>query len=219
MITYDDCDGKTYQMIKSTMAQYHPDLAGADVTVRAVFAHNEDKDGNAVCAVKAHGHTAAAKIQVTSLQDRARGLADCKLTIDHYSWERMAESRRIALIDHELEHLELKTDDDGVVYDDRNRPKLKCKLHDWLLAGFASIIERHGEAAVEHREMIRWQETWGQLSLFPMVGTTEARTPGAALRESIKKVLRPGKGIDKVTITSHIPGQEDVTISSEDLKD
>jgi len=173
-ITYDTVDKTTDDLIKRAMAMYHSELAGAGVTVHAVFASNIDKETGEICpAVKVHGHTAAAKMQVTSLQDRARGLPDAKLTIDEYSWKRMAESRRVALIDHELEHLVLKTDDDGIVFDDRGRPKLKLKIHDWQFQGFAKIIERHGEAAVEHREMVRWQEKGGQYSLFPLVGTKE----------------------------------------------
>jgi hypothetical protein len=148
-ITYEDCDGKTCQLIKTVMTKYHLKLAGAGVTITALFACDIDKDGAIKPAVKVHGHTAAAKIAVTSLQDRARGVADAKLTIETSSWQNMAESRRIALIDHELEYLELKIDDDGIVFDDRNRPKLKIKIHDYHFEYFHSVAQRHGEASVE----------------------------------------------------------------------
>jgi hypothetical protein len=171
-ITYNECDANIYKLIDDVMHKYHRSLSDQSVTIHAVFAEKYDGDGLQLPAIKFHGHDAAAKIQVTSLQDRARGLRDLKLTIDRYSWDRMTETRQIAMLDHELEHVEVKTDDDGIVVrDDLNRPKLRLKIHDWMLAGFASIIARHGEAAVEHREMVRWQEEWGQACLFPMVGT------------------------------------------------
>lgn len=173
-VSYQEVDPATYEIIHHAMKDYHSELVTASVTIHAIFASNFDAEDEPLPAVKFHGHSAAAKIQVTSLQDRSRGLPDVKLTIDRHQWDGMAKTRRIALVDHELEHLVLQTDDEGVKLDELGRPKLKLKIHDWMLAGFASIISRHGEAAVEHHEMVRWQEEYGQFCLFPLVKKDDA---------------------------------------------
>jgi hypothetical protein len=158
--TYEVCGNDVQKLLSKAMSEYHPDLAAHKVTVQAVFARNYDKEQNPVPAVKMHGHPAAAKISVTSLQDRARGLADAKLLIDGNKWEHLSQETRIALLDHELEHLIA-----GEERDDLGRPKLQTRHHDYLLAGFESILQRHGNKAIEHREMTNFQTEYGQLFL------------------------------------------------------
>lgn len=177
-VTYEACGEDVAELVGEVVAAYHEDLR--IVTIGAVFASSEDKDGEAIPAIKKDGHAVVGRIQITSLADRARGMADAKLTLDRHEWDAMSKSRRIALLDHELTHLELKTDDDGPVLDDLGRPKLKARHHDWHLTGFAQVAERHGEAAIEVREMVRWQEEYGQYALFPMKGTKPVKAAANA---------------------------------------
>lgn len=178
-VTYELADEKTAELVKRAMVLYHQrpvnNLVANLVTVQAIFARDVDADGVMSPAIKIRGYPAAAKIQVTSLEDRARGMADAKLTIDDYVWQGLPESRRLALLDHELEHLEIvmRTTKTGIMVarDDLGRTKLKIKPHDFELGFFASVAERHGEAAIEVREVQRFHETYGQFCLFPMAGT------------------------------------------------
>lgn len=164
--SYTICGKDVAEMIKAVMDTHHPDLSAASVTVHAIFARAYDKDGQEMVALKVHGLPAAAKISVTSLEDRVRGIADAKITIDGGQWDHMAESRRMALLDHEITHLVLKFDEDGIKLDDIGRPQLKLRHHDWELTGFAEVVERHGEASVESAQFSRFQDAYGQLMLF-----------------------------------------------------
>lgn len=165
--TYNLCGNDVHSLIKSVMGQHHLPLSREGVSVQAVFINDFDDDDEARPALKVHGVPAAAKIQVTPLVDRVRGIEDAKLTIDEYTWQRLNESARLALIDHELEHLQLVRDSKtgAVKHDDHRRPKLKLRVHDWTLAGFQSIVERHGESAIEFQELARFRAE--QLPLFP----------------------------------------------------
>lgn len=160
--TYQAADGTVADLVQRVMREHHPALADTGVTVSVVMAAKETEEEGAVPALKRNGLDIAAKIQVASLVDRARGLPDTKLTVDQFAWDRLAERSRIALIDHELEHLQLvgETDDLG-------RPKLKLRPHDWELTGFARVVERHGEAALESQQVARFRADFAeQLSLW-----------------------------------------------------
>ena len=87
-------------------------------------------------------------MKVNSEKHRAQGLPDASIVIDQDAWGDLSDQSRIALIDHELEHLEryLRAKNEPLE-DDLGRPKLKVKLHDWQLGGFRSISERHLEHA------------------------------------------------------------------------
>ena len=179
-IGYDKAPKEVIALVQKVMHDSHLELETAEVTVQVLFAHKYDKDGEAEPAMKTRGQIVVAKTSITNLQDRTRGIPDAKLVIDRtFGWERLADARRAALIDHELTHLNLTLDQDGQVkLDDRGRPKLHMRHHDWELTGFQEVCERNGEAAVEVYEMVRWQETYGQYALFPMRGVKEVKVNG-----------------------------------------
>jgi hypothetical protein len=169
--TYEACGDDVNDLIAQVMAKHHGELLRLETTVAAVFVSKTDKDGASEIGLKRNGLPAAAKIGITPLADRARGMADAKLTIDDYAWRRLNENQRAALIDHELQHLEPnpKEDEDGNTEesDDLGRPRLKLRPHDWELAGFQAVVERHGESAIEALEVARFRATFSQLNLFP----------------------------------------------------
>lgn len=166
-INYDKPNDKMLQRLADAMV-YHAKLAEADVTVQLLVASRYDGEGNLEPALKKNGLVIAAKTSVTSLPDRVRGIEDAKIIIDAASWESMADGRQIALLDHELEHLQLVYDSDGILkLDDRNRPKLKLKPHDFELNYFHDVAQRHGEASVEASLVRHFNVTYGeQLLLF-----------------------------------------------------
>lgn len=195
-VTYTVCGPDVDKLIGFALNDYHNDLKTAGVSIHAVFAHSYDKYGDPVPAVKVHGIPAAAKIQVTSLEDRVRGVADAKLTIDAHYWEVSSEAQRLALLDHELTHLRLATDENGIVFDDLNRPELRLRQHDWELTGFAEVVERHGGASVEARQFSRFQDEFGQLSLFGPVAAKSvadvARDAAGQFNAAMKDLVRDG---------------------------
>jgi hypothetical protein len=68
----------------------------------------------------------------------------------------MSKATQVAVLDHELTHLELVTDGDGTVkYDDYNRPKLKIRLHDIHYGWFSEVAKRHKGASIEVQQATR----------------------------------------------------------------
>lgn len=160
-------------MVARVMAEHHKHLHELGVTIETLFARKYNKDEEPEAAIVIRGQVCGAKISISSLQDRVRGIADAKLIIDaEYGWERLAPSRREAMIDHELCHLQLAVDKDGnPKVDDHGRPKLKVRHHTFEISGFPEVMERHGEAAIEVHMIKVFAEEWGQYCLFPLPGT------------------------------------------------
>lgn len=226
--TYERAPKAIEAMVQHALEKYHPELHKQGVTVDVMIARAYDKDECEAHALKMRGYPIDAKTQITSLQDRARGIADAKLVIDAFNWNVMSDRRKSALIDHELEHLDLVAIkptkkngfEEGWKRDDLGRPKLKSRPHDWELVGFKDVVERHGENSHEAAQFAAFRDEYGQLNMFgPNVlqiaeNGKKAKSPTKAVEDALRKVLKPGKGIDKVTISAG-----GVSVSSDDVTD
>jgi hypothetical protein len=158
--TYTPAKSDVTDVLETVMGRYHGDIADNGITIGILMA-TSDEEGEP--AVKLHGYPCAATIQITSYKNRCLGIADAVITIEADIWKTFTEAEKIAVLDHELTHLELVYDKDGVLKtDDANRPKLKMRLHDWQLGGFAVIAERHGAASIESQEFRAAYHTYYQ---------------------------------------------------------
>ena len=168
--TYEPCGTDVTDLITEVMRTQHAELAQYSTRISAVFATRDSKKHGHMVALKARGFPIAAKIQITALADRARGEADAKLTIDSYAWNNLPPGQRRALIDHELEHLELRPTTKGENTDDLGRPRLGIQTHDWELTGFEAVVARNGENALEAIAMHRFAADYGTQSSFAFPG-------------------------------------------------
>ena len=149
-------------ILSKLIKKHHYELDEAGVTVESLWAVGE---------LKHHGYPAAAVIKIMSQEQRAAGSSDCRLKVSLEVWDEATDMQREALLMHELEHLVLLREENGAVKtDDCHRPRLKCKLHDWELGGFASIAERYGDDAMEVRAARQVVGEFGQI-LFPWMAT------------------------------------------------
>lgn len=167
--TYTKCSTDIRDIIDDVMKAYHGDLHREHVTIEALYVENiKKKTGEQLVALKKDGMAVAAQIKITPLDQRVLGHADAKLTIDTLAWTRLSANSKRALIDHEIQHLALARDKKRgfVKYDDHGRPQLKIRPHDWELTGFSSVVERHGESAVEAIAIRRFSADFHQLGLF-----------------------------------------------------
>lgn len=167
-VTFSSVDSDTDFQIATVMQKHHQALTDAGVELTVLFAYGpKDQDGETTGkAIKVNGYPALACIKINSLRDRVGGLKDATLIIDGDCWPTTPDPRKLAIIDHELCHLEIKPDEDGTIQvDDCGRPKLKMRLHDFHFGGFAEVADRHKEesvevAAVKHIGAIAVRQAW-----------------------------------------------------------
>lgn len=136
-----------FELLADVMARFHGPLERFGVTVGLLAAWPNEGEGN---TLKLHGYPCAAVVKVTPYRQRVQGIEDAVITLDGPTWNTLSEPERTALLDHELQHLEVSLDNEGNPRsDDHGRPKLKVRLHDWQLGGFDAIAARHKAAALE----------------------------------------------------------------------
>lgn len=168
MPRFERAPAEVGQIVDRMMDRYHPQLRDAGVTITCLMAFpTTDKNGdNSGPPLKHQGYPALAIVKVIGLKERTDGRSDAEICIDGDAWMLRSEAEKDALVDHELEHLELKTDKNGaLVRDDLERPKLKIRRHDFQAGFFDSIVRRHGRAAPEwsHYETFRtvhYEQRW-----------------------------------------------------------
>jgi hypothetical protein len=162
MPRYEKAPAEVRQIVERMMDRYHPQLRDAKLTITCLMAFPTlDKNGDSTGpALKVHGYAAQAVVKIIGLKERTDGRDDAEICIDGDNWPTLSDAQKDALLDHELEHLELKTDKDGfVVRDDLDRPKLKMRKHDHEHGWFDSIVRRHGRNAPEFIQFEEFQTT------------------------------------------------------------
>lgn len=160
MPTYDAAPPEVEEYAADLRLKFHGQLDACGVRIHYIMARatrNEDGDRVGV-AIKLHGVRALAKVKINGLADRAEGKADATITIDGDEWPDWSEERRIAVIDHELQHVEVVFERDSQTVwktDDLGRPVLRLRPHDFDVRGFDVIRAQHGMASVEHEAVER----------------------------------------------------------------
>lgn len=148
----EKADATVVNLLTTAMTRYHPDLVEADAAIAALMVHpptngEGEQTGPAIVAA---GCVALACIKVTNAKERVLTGCDAILQIAADLWEPLSLEQRTALLDHELEHLVVRRDGAGrIVQHDDLRPKLSTQPDDWSLSGFAAVVSRHGQNAVE----------------------------------------------------------------------
>lgn len=136
----------------------YTDLVEAKVTMKIMFARNPDAP-----SIMHNGWPAKALVRINNLRDRVAGLADVTILLDGENWEEWSEEHQRAILDHELFHILVCRNQAGAIrYDDANRPKLRLKPHDFVVAGFHEMARRHGEDSAEVMHLGEVLKVWNQ---------------------------------------------------------
>lgn len=171
MIYFSLPDDAANALLVKAVETWHPDLAENKVRVQMLFA---DTDGDGP-AVRHGGYPAIATIRVVPLRDRLTKGYDAEMLVSRPDWDLMTAKHKLALLDHELSHLEVirkevkqprgrgRPRKDEVVekeyvvaFDDLGRPKLKLRKGDWNAGdGFSEVVYRHGDYAAEFGNITR----------------------------------------------------------------
>lgn len=126
-------ESEAYSVL-AAMRVFHPDLEGAIIAM--AWRKNLTPD--------ADGHLILGKcVKATDLQ-REFSNYDFIILLNQEVWEdpEFTEEKKCALVDHELCHATVATDDDGPKWDDRGRRVWRIRKHD--IEEFHAIIHRHG---------------------------------------------------------------------------
>lgn len=151
--TYEAAPQEVKDMLADVMKRYHPKLAEVGARVGVIIARNYEG-----VPVKHGGYPAAANIKVVSLKDRVEKQYEAEMLIDGHWWDESRKEHRVALLDHELSHIEPVEDEEegGWKMDDLGRPKLKSVLGDWNGGdGFKAVVERHKDFSVEVANFVK----------------------------------------------------------------
>lgn len=154
--TFVECGNDERDLLERALRNWHGHLLDLGISINLLFVRAADKEGEALSgALKHQGYPALATVKINSLKDRAEGKSDATITIAEYEWQEQSEAQRLAILDHELTHLEPKTDEEGTVKrDDLGRPCLKIRLHDHQMGIFHTVAERHGPHSGEHASVL-----------------------------------------------------------------
>ncbi len=149
MKIYSKASDRLVAQVAAVMAAHCPDLSGNNVRVDCLNIAHDDPD-NEDPPLKLHGYACAAVVRILGAKERAKGQGDAEIVFDEATFLRLPEPSQVALIHHELHHLELKRDGKGrVKFDEYRRPKLTMRLHDRQFGWFDEIARVHGTASLE----------------------------------------------------------------------
>jgi Putative phage metallopeptidase len=164
--TYEPATDLVTKLADRVMREHHPGLHAAKVQVGYLMAHaprdaNDEPKGP---AIKLRGRACKAVVRIVNLKDRVAGLPDAMVILDGDEWDEWSEREQAAIIDHELTHLELKTDESGAVQrDDIGRPKLRMRLHDFEFGGFLDVAKHYGDDSTEKQVIADWEKNYKQI--------------------------------------------------------
>jgi hypothetical protein len=122
----------------------------------------------------------------------------------------MTDAEKDALIDHELEHIEVKMDGKRPKLDCRGRPKIGMRKHDYQFGWFRSIAERHGVASGEVHQartlFLREKQTFfafiNQPAALPFQDLCKEHGETVEIRTGSKSVKIDGDGIRKTEVSA-----------------
>lgn len=152
MSRFEKAPDDVKERAEALIEKFHPDLHAQDVEIAYVFAHGKrDKDGALVgAALRLHGNQCSGIARILGGKDRALRKVDVEISLDADRWPSMPDKQKDALLDHELQHFEVKRNGKGeVVYDEYDRPRIGLRKHDYDFGWFTCIAIRHGADSFE----------------------------------------------------------------------
>jgi hypothetical protein len=215
---YEKADQEVIDRVAALIEKNHFNLKNLEVRIDLIFAVATVDDAGEPTgpAVSHQGYPAYAISRILNSKDRIMGRGDCEIVIDNDKYPMMSDAERDALLDHELEHFQLKTDrNKNPTFDDLHRPKLRLKKHDFQVGWFHNIAQRHGLAAIETKQFrgLCMNEITGQIYL-PFIDVNSGLLSEKAVAAIKKLSDMAGESGGSVTISS---GDKSVTFGKKKL--
>ncbi len=171
---YDYCPQSVMERVEALVEKHHQDLKIAEVKFDLMFVSRSDDDEGTKPVLTLHGVPCLAIVRIVPLKERAKGCGDAEILIDRDRYNDSAPEQQDALLDHELQHLEVQRgEDNSIKTDDQHRPKLKMRPHDYDFGWFECIARRHGKDSIEVQQARLMFDQHGH-SLFPFAAWAES---------------------------------------------
>jgi hypothetical protein len=155
-------------MIKERVKTVHDNLRGAHIEPAWMIGKKPDKDGRVTLG----------KMKKAGELDRELHGYDAILIVNAEHWKILNEQQRLALIDHELCHLDVALDPTSLEpkVDGHGKTCYRVRKHD--LEEFRGVIERHGVYLSDIAEFVRAaMKKDPNMKLFPDKDEADFRGP------------------------------------------
>lgn len=170
MPTFEPCGKDVHAMLDKLIRArevYQP-LIDSKCKIDLVFARAslDDEGKPKDVPLKCRGIRCYGVAKKIAPKERAKGFGDAEITLDGDWWDSVSEKEALAVLEHELFHIKVLTNDDGSPKtDDSGRPKIKMRMHDYEVGHFIQIAEWHGKHSVEYKQMHSIFDKAGQFLL------------------------------------------------------
>lgn len=187
--TFKQKDEEQARALRRLLATAHKRLREAGVTVELIAAFGAvDREGNLTTpAITDRERQVPGQCKITKLVHRVAGLPDVLILVDGDKWEEWTEEEQIAVVDHQLTHIEIVLDGIKPALDSHGRPKLKNRPHDHSHGWFDEVAERNGEHSQEVQQARRVVEECEQLYFAGMGVSDEAEAAVKRFKDSLGK--------------------------------
>lgn len=176
--SYRLADDKTIQLVSQVMNESHKHLAEVGVRFQIVMSEAMDRDGNIVYSLSKDGIYCAAKIGLHNKKNRIIKNIDIEITIDSLYWQNASIEERKSTIDHELTHIVVKLDKEGLPkVDDDGLVCFKMRRHDLVYWGFKEILERNKTNSIEYQSFKNLLKDIGGMVTPPTPTPTPIASP------------------------------------------
>ena len=176
--TFKKADEQSRKLFDRATKNWHPEIVAANLRVALIFvepACNKDGEPSAP-AITTAGMRVAAKTRCVTRKRRVYNPHDVEIEIDALLWGQLSEQERLALLDHELHHVEVfKSKSGAFLTENDDRPVVRLFKDDYMLTGFVAVAKRHGESSLEVKAMKILWDSCGQ-ALFPWANPQTRKT-------------------------------------------
>ncbi len=151
MPTFEDPSNKMEEAFEEVrrLECHHERLKDVKIAVFSAHASRDEDDEPRGEALASGGRPLLGKIRISSLEDRAEGMADVRVLLNGDRWGQLSGPMQRSVIDDCLTQIEVRQKDGAPMLDDVQRPKLQVRKWDFELRGFHEVAARHGSHSLE----------------------------------------------------------------------
>ena len=163
---YNKPDDAALALLSQAMVHHH-DLDTYGVRVGIIMVDPARSETGEPTGPALGSYSTWAETRLVGHKRRVYTPLDVEIDVDAARWREIDDPKRVALLDHELTHVEVMRGSEGQPQQDVDgRPKLRLIDDDYKLTGFYAVAERHGPNAME---VIGARGLWdrGRQLLFP----------------------------------------------------